>query len=74
MGVILMLMTIGGSVVAAVLLIVSRITKRGLEILAALDEPMSDCIKGQLGHLSDKQLEQLNDLLVLARGRSNSAE
>lgn len=47
--------------------VVSRITEKGLEILAELDEPMALCIKQQLGHLSDRQLNQLNDLLVLAR-------
>ena len=47
--------------------VVSRITPKGLEILAELDEPMSACIQGQLGHLSEGQLKELNDLLVLAR-------
>jgi DNA-binding MarR family transcriptional regulator len=47
--------------------VVTRITEKGLKILGELDEPMSGCIKEQLGHLSEKQLRQLNDLLVLAR-------
>lgn len=47
--------------------VVTRITERGLEILAQLDEPMTTCIKEQLGHLEDRQLKELNDLLVAAR-------
>jgi DNA-binding MarR family transcriptional regulator len=47
--------------------VVSRITKKGLEILTELDEPMVAGIKTQFGNLSDRQLKQLNELLVLAR-------
>lgn len=53
--------------------VISRITEKGLEVLAELDEPMALCIKRQLGHLSNRQLKQLNDLLVLARQSSSSS-
>jgi DNA-binding MarR family transcriptional regulator len=50
--------------------VVSRITEKGLEILTELDSPMIAGIKKQCGNLSDKQLKQLNDLLVLARSNA----
>jgi DNA-binding MarR family transcriptional regulator len=49
--------------------VVSRITEKGLEILTELDAPMIAGIKTQFGNLSDRQLKQLNDLLVLARSQ-----
>ncbi len=47
--------------------VVTRITPRGLKVLVELDEPISLCIRKQLGHLSEKKLKKLNNLLVLAR-------
>ena len=47
--------------------IVTRITEKGLETLKKLDKPVIKGIKDQFAHLSEKQLKQLNDLLVLAR-------
>lgn len=50
--------------------VISRITEKGLKVLAELDEPMIDCIKEQFSHFDDRQLEQLNDLLELARNKA----
>lgn len=47
--------------------IVTRITETGLRVLKELDKPVVKSIKRQFAHLSEKQLKQLNDLLVLAR-------
>lgn len=48
--------------------VVTKITGAGLELLAELDEPVVNLHKKQLGHLGENLLEQLNALLVLARG------
>lgn len=45
-----------------------RITPAGLRILAALDEPVLAMHRRQLGHLSAAELDELNRLLVKARG------
>jgi len=47
-----------------------RITEKGLEILAKLDEPVLEVHKWQLGHLSKQELEALNSLLFKARRSS----
>lgn len=47
--------------------VITKITEPGLELLAEIDEPMSDLHKRQLGHLGDNLIEQLNALLILAR-------
>lgn len=44
-----------------------RITKAGLDLLAKLDEPVLKLHKQQLGHLTRADLAQLNALLVKAR-------
>lgn len=49
-------------------IILTRITPTGLELLADLDEPVTTASRRQLEHFSKKQLEQLNNLLVAARG------
>lgn len=45
------------------------ITRAGLELLKALDEPVLELHRRQLGHLSRHDLRELNRLLVLARAR-----
>jgi DNA-binding MarR family transcriptional regulator len=47
--------------------VITKITESGLELLAEIDEPMTDLHRRQLGHLGDNLIEQLNALLVLAR-------
>jgi DNA-binding MarR family transcriptional regulator len=44
-----------------------RITRAGLALLKKLDGPVRECHERQLGHLSDKSLEELIALLNLAR-------
>jgi DNA-binding MarR family transcriptional regulator len=44
-----------------------RITPAGLKLLARLDKPVLDLHQRQLGHLSRKELAQLNQLLLKAR-------
>jgi DNA-binding MarR family transcriptional regulator len=44
-----------------------RITPAGLAILARLDEPIQDLHRGQLGHLGEKRLRQLSELLSACR-------
>jgi len=43
------------------------ITAEGLRLLAELDEPVQDLHRRQLGHMPEKQLLQLLDLLERAR-------
>jgi AraC-like DNA-binding protein/DNA-binding MarR family transcriptional regulator len=45
-----------------------RITPAGLRLLAALDEPVMAMHRRQLGHLTATELDELNRLLVKARG------
>jgi DNA-binding MarR family transcriptional regulator len=45
----------------------TRITQAGLDLLAELDGPTRKLSKEQLGHLDEKQLRQLIELLELAR-------
>lgn len=44
------------------------ITRKGLELLASLDEPTVELHRTQLGHLSRAELAEMNRLLVKARG------
>lgn len=44
-----------------------RITKAGLDLLARLDRPIEEAHKKQLGHLSRRELAELSRLLVKAR-------
>jgi DNA-binding MarR family transcriptional regulator len=50
--------------------IITKITDKGLKVLAEIDEPMTEVHKRQLGHLGDSLIEQLNALLVLARSQA----
>jgi DNA-binding MarR family transcriptional regulator len=45
----------------------TRITAEGLRLLAALDQPVHDFHRRQLGHVSAKELRQLSRLLARAR-------
>ncbi|MBD3637491.1 MAG: MarR family transcriptional regulator [Crocinitomicaceae bacterium] len=47
-----------------------RITNEGLRILKEIDD-LDDLIEGQLGHLSLKEVKNLNDLLDKARSASS---
>ena len=47
--------------------VLARITKPGLEVLAELDEPVRKKHEEQLGHLSDAKLRILIELLEAAR-------
>jgi DNA-binding MarR family transcriptional regulator len=47
--------------------VLTRITKPGLEVLAELDEPVRKKHEEQLGHLSDAKLRTLIELLESAR-------
>jgi DNA-binding MarR family transcriptional regulator len=48
--------------------VLTRITPAGLEILARLDEPVQTAHREQLGHLGEKRLDQLGELLAACRG------
>ncbi len=48
-------------------IVIARITDAGLNLLAAIDEPIIELHRRQLGHLGESLLDQLNALLVLAR-------
>ena len=43
------------------------ITEAGLALLKELDQPVRECHRKQLGHLSDRELKSLVDLLRSAR-------
>jgi DNA-binding MarR family transcriptional regulator len=47
----------------------TTITPAGLTLLRKLDEPVAEIQKRYLGHLSEKQLKTLSELLTLARQR-----
>jgi len=44
-----------------------RLTAQGLKLLARLDEPVQQAHRDQLGHLGQKRLRALSDLLRAAR-------
>lgn len=48
-------------------LVSTRITDQGLALLRKLDQPVLDMHRELLGHLSEKQLKTLVELLALAR-------
>jgi DNA-binding MarR family transcriptional regulator len=48
----------------------TRITKKGLELLARLDTPVAEAHIEQLGHMSKTQLTSLIGLLEVARQRA----
>ena len=44
-----------------------KITKKGLDAIAGLDEPLREVHRRQLGHMTRRDLEELSRLLVKAR-------
>lgn len=51
-----------------------HLTDAGIALLDRLAKPLQDCHQRQLGHLSPSQLQQLNELLTLARGPHEEAD
>lgn len=49
-------------------MVLTRITRRGLELLARLDGPVQEAHRKQLGHLGRQRLRALAELLEAARG------
>ncbi len=49
-----------------------KITRKGLDLLASIDEALLALHRDQLGHLSRKELAELNRLLVKARRRQDA--
>ncbi len=49
--------------------ITTRITEKGLELLASLDEPIQDMHLSQFGHLSPEDLQTLSTLLKAAQNQ-----
>lgn len=47
--------------------VATRITATGLDLLRTLDEPVLEMHKQLVGHMSEKQLKSLTELLALAR-------
>jgi DNA-binding MarR family transcriptional regulator len=47
--------------------VLTVITEKGLSLLAELDEPVAAMHKRALGHMSAEQLQQLTELLAIAR-------
>ena len=50
--------------------VMSRITPKGLELLARLDQPVLETHRQQLGHLGQEGLEFLTELLQEARSQA----
>jgi len=50
--------------------VVARITKKGLQILEKIGEPLLEIHRHQLGHMSEKELQTLITLLSKARQRT----
>lgn len=51
-----------------------KVTRKGLALLAKLDEPVLALHRSQLRHMSAEQLVQLSQLLVLARAHAGQDE
>jgi DNA-binding MarR family transcriptional regulator len=49
--------------------VTTRITRKGLEVVDALDKPMLDLLHAQLGHVGKKGLRALIDALAEVRAR-----
>ena len=47
--------------------VLTLITEKGLDLLAELDEPVAAMHKRALGHMTTEQLQQLTELLEIAR-------
>jgi DNA-binding MarR family transcriptional regulator len=55
-------------------IVITEITKKGLAILARLDEPVRFAHKTQLAHMSRQRLKELLKLLEAARTSANKRE
>jgi DNA-binding MarR family transcriptional regulator len=53
--------------------VIAKITKKGLDVLARLDGPLMKAHEAQLAHLSASELRTLNALLVKARSAAPNA-
>lgn len=47
--------------------VLTKITPKGLSLLARLDQPVQDVHREQLGHLGEKRLKELSELLAACR-------
>ncbi|MBX3358574.1 MAG: MarR family transcriptional regulator [Phycisphaeraceae bacterium] len=54
--------------------VIVRITRKGLDLLARLDKPVHAMHESQLGHMTHSQLATLSDLLVMARQAPGAGE
>jgi DNA-binding MarR family transcriptional regulator len=54
--------------------VLSRITEKGMRILAELDGPLHELHRAQLGHLTTRELRQFTTLLTKARSPHLAAE
>jgi len=50
-------------------MVIAKITSTGLELLARLDKPVQDTHRAQFGHLGEKRLKELSELLAACRQR-----
>jgi DNA-binding MarR family transcriptional regulator len=50
--------------------VLARIAPDGLDLLAKLDEPMTEIHREQLGHLGPARLQELAELLQACRNQS----
>jgi len=48
-------------------LVTTRITEKGMTVLGRLDKPVAEIHRKQLGHMSERKLRELIDLLAIAR-------
>jgi DNA-binding MarR family transcriptional regulator len=48
-------------------MVMARITREGMHLLARMDEPVREAHRAQLGHLGRERLRTLNELLQAAR-------
>ncbi|HUY81552.1 MAG TPA: MarR family transcriptional regulator [Acidobacteriaceae bacterium] len=51
--------------------VLARITREGLDLLARLDEPVQDTHRKQLGHLGRSRLKALTELLQQSRSQAS---
>ena len=54
--------------------VLNRLTRSGRSVLARLDEPIREVHKEVLGHMSERDLKQLNRLLEQARANDPDAD
>ena len=49
--------------------VIAKITSTGLELLARLDKPVQEIHRAQFGHLGEKRMTELSELLAACRER-----